>query len=105
VSEEIIFSLVEVYNLLANDLIHLTMTQSAAREIAWIYDQGSGLALQTAVLKTLNNVIRDEHSATTLTLLVRFYRNGVFFRYLVLASQTNSGVHIEMMIRIEKEEF
>jgi hypothetical protein len=101
-SEEIVCSLVEVYNRLTFGKLTLTMTQSVAVALAYIFDEGGGISMRTALYKIFDSVTRENSPDTLITLPLRFYRNEIFFYYFVLAKQTETGVHIEILSKDER---
>jgi hypothetical protein len=100
-TEEIVCSLVEMYNDLGARKLTLSMTRSAAVSLASIYDDGGEEAMQSAIYRVFEIVMRENSLDTSTTLPLRFFRNDIYFYYFVLAKQTESGIHIEMLLKDE----
>jgi hypothetical protein len=103
-SEELIWGLVQTYNLLINKGLTLTMTQGAAYSLASVYDRGLAESMKAVILKTYETMMRSNIPSNNFTTFpLRFSRNDVYFYYIVLAEKTHTGVHIEMLIPDEKQ--
>ncbi|MBD1208921.1 MAG: hypothetical protein H9535_10845 [Ignavibacteria bacterium] len=102
-SEDLLCSLVEVYNEFAAQNLTLEMSKSAAQSLAYIYDVGTALSLQTAMYKIFGVVITENRPGKMLTFKLRFYREDVYFHYVVVAGQTKTGVDIQMLINDDKK--
>jgi hypothetical protein len=101
-TEEIICSLVEMYNDLAVRGLTLSMTRSAAVSLANIYDEGGSEAMQSVIYKVFESVIRKNSPNASTTLPLHFFHNGIYFYYFVLAKQTETGVRIEILVKDER---
>jgi hypothetical protein len=101
-SENLLCSIVEIYNATVSNKLTLTMSESAAIVLAHIFDVGGSLAIQTAMVRTMQWISREREVRTLTTFPLRFTANSLFFRYLVVAAQTETGFHFEMFVSDKK---